>query len=158
MKIAMLLLALATIGAPCVAQTQDTTAVDQQVVLARLATNQRAVYALNLGLTDGESKAFWPIYDKYEADIKKVTDQRLELLNEYAGKYRTLSDTDAEAMLARIWSSEHEALRVRQKYAKQVQKVLPGVKALRYVQLQARIDNLLLGRVMSQVPLAQSFK
>jgi hypothetical protein len=150
-----LTLALATFASPSVAQqSQDGTRADQQIVLKRLETDQRAAYALNLGLTADESKVFWPIYDQYEADMKKVTDQRLALLNEYAGKYRTLSGDDATAMLATFWKCEQEALKVRQRHSKQVQAVLPAVKALRYVQLQARIDNHLVGRVLSQVPLA----
>ncbi|MCM2311118.1 MAG: hypothetical protein NDI84_06900 [Steroidobacteraceae bacterium] len=152
--VSALALALATIAPPCIAVTGDDSSVDQQIALKQLETDQRAVYALNLGLTDAESRAFWPIYDEYATTIKKVTDQRLQLLNEYAAKYQTLSDADAEAMLAKLWRSEQESLRIRRLYAKKVQEVLPAVKALRYVQLQARIDYALQGRVISLVPLA----
>lgn len=154
MKISAFALAVALATSPCIAQMQDNVRVDEQIALKQMETNQRSIYALNLGLTDQESRDFWPVYDQYEAAIKKVTNQRVELLNRYAEKYQTLSGEDATEMLGTIWKCEREALRIREKYAAAVQKVLPSVKALRYVQLQARIDNLLLGRFMSLVPLA----
>ena len=154
MKITTLALLLSMVAFPSLAQTQESVKADEQIAVKQLETNQRAVYALHLGLTDEESQVFWPIYDAYEAEIKKVTDQRLELLDRYADRYRTLSDADAEDMLEKLWQSEHEALRVRERYARKVRKILPGVKALRYVQLQAGIDNSQLSRVMSLVPLA----
>jgi hypothetical protein len=87
-------------------------------------------------------------------EMKKITDQRLELLDQYAAKYDALTDADADAMLATRMKLDKDALAVRQKYAKQVQKALPSVKALRYVQLQDRIDNLLAGNMYSLIPLA----
>jgi hypothetical protein len=81
-------------------------------------------------------------------------DRRLALLNEFAGKYHQLTDADAESLLSRLWQSEQDSLRIRQRYARKVQQILPGVKALRYVQLQARIENALAGKFISLVPLA----
>lgn len=155
MRRTALALAFVMIAAPCPAQTTDHRKSEEQISLRQLDTRQRVVYALNLGLTDAEGKVFWPIYDQYAADIKQVTDERVELLNDFADRYESLTDADAEAMLARIWRAERDALRIRQKYAARVQKVLPGAKALRYVQLQARIDNQVLGRFMSLIPLAR---
>lgn len=156
MKIRPLALALAfaLTAHPCVADTTDRSMIDQQIVIKQIETDQRSLYALNLGLTEQESRAFWPIYDEYESAIKKVTDRRLALLNEFAGKYHQLTDADAESLLARLWESEQESLRIRQRYARKVQQVLPGVKALRYVQVQARIENALMGKFISLVPLA----
>jgi hypothetical protein len=152
--LARLLLALVALGGHWTAHAQDRTTADQQIVLKQLQTEQRAIYASNLGLTDEESRAFWPIYDEYETAIKKVIDARVELLNDYAARYRTLSDEEARAMLGRIWQAEQDALKIRRRYSSKVRAVLPGAKALRYVQLQARIDNVLMGRILSLVPLA----
>lgn len=38
-------------------------------------TGKRAVYVQVLGLTDEESRAFWPVHDEYEAKVKKVDDR-----------------------------------------------------------------------------------
>ena len=146
---------LATVASPELAQAQDSVKADEQIILRQIQTDRRAVYAMNLELTDQESKAFWPVYDEFEAAMKKVTDARLELLNQYAAKYDALNDADAKQMLGRRMQLDKEAFALRQKYAKKVQQVLPSVKALRYVQLQDRIDNILAGNMYSMIPLAR---
>ena len=145
---------VATLASPGFAQAQESVKADEQIILKQIQTDRRAVYAMNLELTDQESKAFWPVYDEFEAAMKKVTDARLELLNQYAAKYDALNDADAKQLLGRRMQLDKEAFTLRQKYAKKVQQVLPSVKALRYVQLQDRIDNVLAGNMYSLIPLA----
>ena len=61
--------------------------------------DKRSVYAHNLNMTEAESKAFWPVYDEYEARVKKLDDRFIALVNEFAEKYDTLTDKDAKSML-----------------------------------------------------------
>jgi hypothetical protein len=149
-----LALVLAVITVPYVAEAQGSVKADEQIIIKQLQADRRAVYAQNLGLTEAESTAFWPVYDEYEAAIKKVTDRRLELLDQYAARFDTLTNADADSMLATRMQLDRDQLAIKQKYAKKVQKVLPSVKALRYVQLQDRIDNLLAGEAYALIPLA----
>jgi hypothetical protein len=156
MRLASLaLLTLATVAAPQVTLAQDSVKADEQIIIKQIQTDRRAVYAQNLALTDEESKAFWPIYDQFEAEMKKVTDARLQLLDTYAAKYDALTDADAREMLTTRLQLDKDAFALRQKYAKKVQQALPSVKALRYVQLQDRIDNILAGNMYSLIPLAR---
>ena len=155
MRIATFALALVVTAAPWVVHAQESVKADEQIIIKQVQTDRRAVYAQNLALTDAESTAFWPIYDEYELAIKKVTDARLELLDQYAAKYDTLTDADAAAMLATRMKLDKDALAIKQKYAKRIEKALPAVKALRYVQLQDRIDNILAGNMYSLIPLAR---
>ena len=155
MKFLALALVLAAITVPYVAEAQGSVKADEQIIISQIQTDRRAVYAQNLELTEQESKAFWPIYDEFEGAMKKVTDARLELLNQYAEKYDALGEADAKQMLGRRLELDKQAFALRQKYAKKVQQVLPSVKALRYVQLQDRIDNILAGNMYSLIPLAR---
>ena len=146
---------IAAAATPGLAFAQEGVKADEQILIKQIQTDRRAVYAQNLELTEQESKAFWPIYDEFEGAMKKITDARLELLNEYAEKYDALNDADAKQMLGRRLQLDQQAFALRQKYAKKVQQALPSVKALRYVQLQDRIDNLLAGNMYSLIPLAR---
>ena len=158
MRIASLALALVVAASPLVSHAQEGVKADEQIIIKQVQTDRRAVIAANLGLTEDESRAFWPIYDQYELEMKKVTDQRLAMLDQYAAKYDTLTDADADAMLNTRYKLDEQSTATKVKYAKQVQKALPSVKALRYVQLQDRIDNILAGELYSIIPLAQPAK
>ena len=156
MRIAPLAVALLVTAMPLLAAAQDTgLAADEQILLKQVNTDKKAVFAANLGLTEEESAKFWPIYDEYEAKQKPLQDRFLANLNSFAAKYDTLTDAEATAMLDEKMAIEKERDTLRQKYTKEVAKVLPGKKALRYAQLETRI-NLLIGRnVYTLIPLAR---
>jgi hypothetical protein len=161
MRIATLALAFAigvlpVVSAPALAQESSAgTKADEQILLKQVMNDKRAVYAQNLGLTESESRAFWPIYDEYEAKVKKLDDAFLKLVDDYANKYDTLTDADAKAMLDTKLKIEKDRMALKQKYAPKIAKVLPGKKALRYSQLETRIEIVVRSRVYSLIPLAR---
>jgi hypothetical protein len=157
MRILPLAVALAAAALPGVAPAQQTAGVkaDEQIILKQIQTDKRAVYAQNLQLTDAESRAFWPIYDSYEAKVKKLDDAFLAMVDEYAAKYGTLNDADAKKLLATKMRIEKERMALKQEYTGKVSKVLPPVKALRYAQVETRIENMVRRDVYGLIPLAQ---
>lgn len=155
MKLVEIALALAIATSPLVASAQESVRADEQMILKQVQTDKRAVYARTLHLTDSESRAFWPIYDEYEVAAKKVDDQFIALVDEFAQKYATMTDADAAPMLKTKMSLEQERMALKQKYTKKIAKVLPATKALRYAQVETRIENMIRGEVYSLIPLAQ---
>jgi Spy/CpxP family protein refolding chaperone len=154
MKFRALALALFLAATPLVAPAQDTgLASDEQILLGKVNSDKRAMYAEYLELTDAEAAKFWPVYDDYEARIKKVDDRFLTLVNSFAEKYATLTDADAATMLKEKMAIEKERAALKQTYTKKIAKVLPARKALRYAQLETRIENLIRRNVYSLIPL-----
>jgi len=128
---------------------------DEQILLKQVNTDKKAVIAQNLGLTEEESARFWPIYNEYEAKRKPLQDRFLANVNNFAAKYDTLTDADADAMLKEKMAIEKERDALRQKYTAKIAKVLPAKKALRYAQLETRIHILLARDVYGLIPLAR---
>lgn len=140
---------------PQLALSQEGLKADEQILLQQVMADRRAVYASNLGLTEDESRAFWPIYDEYEAKVKKVNDRFLDLVNRYAADYDKLTDSEAASMLKDKMAIEAERMKLKQTYTKKVAKVLPAKKALRYAQIETRIDNMIRRDVYGLIPLAR---
>jgi Spy/CpxP family protein refolding chaperone len=160
MKIVTLAAALIVAALPVVSFAQSAPAaesgkVDEQIILKQVMTDKRAVYAQNLQLTEAESRAFWPIYDEYEIKAKKLNDEFLKLVDDYAAKFGSITDEDAAAMLKTKMRIEKEREDLKQAYTKKVAKTLPPVKALRYAQIETRLDNMLRREVYGLIPLAQ---
>lgn len=155
MRIAHLAAALLLAIAPLAAHAQDLgLATDEQILLKQVMTDKRTVYARNLGLSQAESRGFWPVYDEYEAKVKKLDDRLLALINEFASKYQALTDADAASMLKEKMAIEKERAALKQAYTKKVARVLPPRKALRYAQIETRIENMVRRDVYSLIPLA----
>jgi len=137
-------------------QAQDAgLATDEQILLKQVNTDKKALYANNLGLTEEESAKFWPIYDEYEAKVKPLQDRLLVNINEFVTKYDTLTDAEAAAILREKMAIEKEREALKQKYTAKIAKTLPDKKALRYAQLETRVQ-LMIGRdIYSMIPLAR---
>jgi len=161
MRIASIALGLALAIVPLVSNAADSqeptqgVMADQQILLKQVQTDKRAVYVQNLGLSDNESRAFWPVYDEYEAQAKKLDDRFLALVTDFANKYDTLTDADAKAMLAEKMAIEKKKMDLKQRYTAEIAKVLPPKKALRYSQIETRIEILLRSQVFGLIPLAR---
>lgn len=155
MKFAPLAVALCVTALPVLAQAQDAgLATDEQILLKQVMTDRKSVYANNLNLTEAESAKFWPIYDEYEAKVKKVNDRFLANLNRFVEQYDTLSEKDATEVLTEKMAVEKERDTLKQEYTRKVAKVLPPTKALRYAQIETRLDNMIRRDVYSLIPLA----
>jgi Spy/CpxP family protein refolding chaperone len=156
MKLASLALALLVAAAPVATYAQDgSTAADEQILLKQIQNDKRGVFARYLDLTEAQSKAFWPIYDEYEAESKKLDDRFLELINDYVAKYDTLTDAQALEMLKDRLAIDTKRNDLRVKYCGKVAKVLPGKQALRFAQLDARIRNMQMRNLYTLLPLAR---
>lgn len=155
MKLLPLAALVAIVALPQVALSQESLKADEQILLQQVMTDRRAVYASNMGMTEAESRAFWPIYDEYEAKVKKLNDRFLELLNRYVADYDTLTEPQAKEMLDEKMAIERERMQLKQTYTKKVEKVLPPKKALRYAQIETRVDNMLRRDVYGLIPLAR---
>lgn len=128
---------------------------DEQVVLKQVQSDKRALYASNLKLTDSESVAFWKVYDEYERESKKLEDRFLKLLNSYVADYETLDEATAKAMLEEKMAIEKDRMALKQRYTAKVAEVLPPKKALRYAQIETRVETIVRQQTYSIIPLAR---
>jgi hypothetical protein len=146
---------LVTALSPLVQAQNSGPAADEQILLKQVNTDKKALYAQNLGLTEEESAKFWPLYDEYEAKVKPLQDRLLANINAFATKYDTLTDEEAAAILKEKMAIEKDREALKQKYTAKNAKALPEKKALRYAQLETRIQLMLGNEVYSMIPLAR---
>ncbi|MCE3285118.1 MAG: hypothetical protein K0R70_1374 [Steroidobacteraceae bacterium] len=161
MRMSLLAVALVATAGPVLAGAQDESVqvqsirVDEQIILSQIMTDKRAIYARTMLLTDEESRTFWPLYDEYEAKVKKIDDRFVRLVDDYAAKYSTMTDADAQQMLDAKMKLDRERMALQQAYTKKMARVLPAIKALRYSQVESRIDNDLQRKVFQLIPIVQ---
>jgi hypothetical protein len=118
---------------------------------------RKAIVALNLDLTDYESKAFWPVYEEYWAEMKKLGDRNVALISDFAKHYvyESLTNEKAEEMIKEWMSIKQQEIKLKQKYVKRFKKVIPEKKVLRYFQIENKLDLIVNTEVSAQIPLAR---
>ena len=144
-------LAVLLASAPAVAQVSDTDLLQQ--FRAEIQTDRQALVAANLGLTDAEGQAFWPIYRQYRAEMGAVGDRMQQLIMDYAEVWEAPTEDQARAMIDELMAIRKEELKVRKSYLKKFRKVLPEVKVAQFVQLENKIDAIINYGLADAIPL-----
>lgn len=102
---------------------------DDEIGLVKsiLKSEVKVFFAQNVELSTSEAEPFWEIYDQYEAELKPLSNERIDLLKaviEKEGK-QSEEEMDAKIMLLAKIQKKRQALRI--KYYKTLKKKL-GVK------------------------------
>ena len=66
------------------ALAQDPSDEDINLFRKDVRSLKEQIIAANMDLTDNEAQQFWPIYDRYTAELVAITDAKYALLKEYA--------------------------------------------------------------------------
>src|SRR4029077_7302270 len=54
-------------------------------------SEKKQIIAENMDLSDSEAVKFWPVYDQYAADLSKIYDAKIALLNDYVESYNNMT-------------------------------------------------------------------
>src|SRR5262249_45650891 len=106
-----------------------------------------------LQLTADEATAFWPLYRSYRADVDKIGDDLVKVVLEYADAYPNVPEDRARQLLKAYTALEEKLVSKRSWYFKRASKALPAAKALRWAQLENRMDLVLRLQLASAIPL-----
>jgi hypothetical protein len=143
--------------APSQSKTTDKDATAQEIELMRkdIRSMRKQLIAANLKLTDDQATKFWPVYDRYIADLVKVNNTKYDLLKEYFDSYGTLTPEQADSMTTRLLNLDVSVAELRQKYQPIIRGVLPAKETATFFQLDRRIAAMIDLQLASQIPLVQ---
>jgi hypothetical protein len=144
-----------TAGVALGAWQGDAQTFDEQMNAARAAlrADRQATVAEALQLTEKEGKAFWPLYEQYQADVVKQGDAQLKLIKEYAQLYPNIPDDRAKAMLKELTNLEKQRVQTKGSYLQKMEKAMSPAKTLRFAQVETRLELALRIQIAASVPL-----
>jgi hypothetical protein len=147
-------LAAAVLGVVVQGQAQP---VRDQVEAGRtnIELKRQAVISANLILTAEESKGFWPLYHEYRAAVARKYDRMVGLIADYVANADQMSDKQAEEMMNEFWTTQLDTIVLKQDYYPRFRKILPVKKAVRFFQLDNRLDASVQADVSRQLPLVE---
>ena len=154
-KFSAILLALATLALPGLASAAPASDDAMAPYRAALHGDLRQFYADRLMLSDDEAEDFWPVYNDYVADQKKIDDRMFMLLQRYANLYKqgSLSDRQAKPLLKEAMEIEEEDWKLQEEIMKKAKKTLSPFKASLFLQIDNRVRTAVRYERALQVPL-----
>ena len=121
-----------------------------------IRSQKKQLIAQNLRLSDAEATKFWPIYDKYTAELVNINNAKYAALQEYADKFGTLTDDQAMALGKKWLDVDIAAAQMRAKYVPIVAQAIGGKKAATFAQIDRRIGQMIELQLSAHTPLVQS--
>lgn len=124
---------------------------DLETLKKNLRLQKKQIVAANMNLTDTEAEKFWPVYDRYAADLASIYDTKMALVGEYLGNYKMMGGDEAESYIRRRAAVEEEVLQLRVKYVPEFRKVLSGRQTALFFELDWRLD-LVINMQLAKLP------
>jgi len=150
----VVLFAVATLMAlPAAAQTAS----DMQILAQKIKADKKLVVAANMQLTEEEAKGFWPVYEAYQKDLAGINKRLLGVIKSYAEVYNKgpVSDEAAKKLINQAIAVEEAEVKLKRSYVPRLEKVIPGVKVARYIQIENKIRAIGKYELAAQIPLVE---
>jgi hypothetical protein len=138
------------------APAQDPSDEDIRLLRKDIRSLRKQIIAANMGLSDTETEHFWPLFDRYTAELVTITDRKYALLKEYAQNYTTMTDEQAEKYIRGRAAVDESIMQVRLKYIPQFRKILSGKSTALFFQIDWRLGLIMDLQLASQTPLIES--
>lgn len=133
---------------------QSASSDNMQILRDKVKADKKLVVAVNMQLTESESKAFWPVYDAYQKDLAKINQRALALINTYAEAWKSEMDNKAAKKITKEFIAlQDDEVKMTKSYAAKLNKILPATKVARYLQIENKIRSVIRYEVASQIPL-----
>ncbi len=141
------------IAPPAHAQAGQSSTGDQlELTRANIQTRRQEIVQQLMELTPAESEKFWPIYREFRNEIAKQGDQRVEWLDRFATQAATMSDEQSKKLLDDWFSLREKQIDLQKKYAGKFRKAVPGVKVVRFYQIENALNTVVSANLQAALP------
>jgi hypothetical protein len=151
-----LILSLLVFASTAVAQ--DKLADNMQIVVEKIKADKKLLVAENMQLSEAEAKAFWPVYEKYQAELFILRTRTVQLIKDYAAAYQEMTDSKAKKLLDEFMAIETLRLQLGKAYLPKFRKALSDAKVVRYYQIENKINAALYYELAANIPLIKTEK
>lgn len=124
-----------------------------QMLREEVGQDRREIVKKNMLLTQTEAATFWPLYDDYRKDMRKLDDRRTRLITDFAAHRNAMSEDEGARLTKEALSIEEDKVEVRQDHVKKMSKDLSARTVARFFQIDAKLDAIVNAELAARIPL-----
>lgn len=136
-------------AAPAAGNTED----QLSLFRASLRIDRRDFVKQAMNLSEDDGKAFWSLYHQYEADLMKLNDQRLAIIDDYADNFDKITDAKADQLVKRSLDYRKARASLLEKYYGKIAKATSKTVGARFLQVESILQGAGDVAVGSSIPL-----
>jgi hypothetical protein len=119
---------------------------------AAFGMDKKAAVAVFVKPSAAQKDAFWKLYDEYETQRKVLGKQRIELLEQYAAQYQTMTSEQADTWTKKVIDLQKKTDNLIVTYYGKVKLVSDGVVATQFYQIENFILTTIRAEILQNVP------
>lgn len=147
-------LAIAALGFITPALAQSGSPSQRQLDFAAAKANRKALVGQAMALSPDETKAFWPLYDQYEAKMDALEMRHADEVRAFAKAFQNLTDADAKAKLDEVVAIAQARLDTQKEFIPKFRAAISQIKTTRFFQIDNKLHALVQCDIARMVPLA----
>jgi hypothetical protein len=122
---------------------------------AAFGMDKKAAAAEFVKPAENQKATFWKLYDEYETQRKELGKQRIQLLEQYADQYKTMTNEQADAWTKKIMDLQKKTDNLIATYYGKVRSVTDGIVALQFYQFENFVLASIRSQLLDQVPFVE---
>jgi len=126
-----------------------------EILRSDLKTQKVAIITDAMEFTEQESGVFWPLYKEYDFELTKLNDARIATVKDFANNFDTMTDVKAEELIKQSLKFQKDRVSLREKYFKKFKKILPVMKAAKFMQVENQLTNFIDAQLSAEIPLIE---
>ncbi len=95
-----------------------------------------------LALSPNERAAFWPEYFEYEAELKKLYDERYSIIRDYAANYNHMNNEIADSLVQRSLKLREDRADLWRRFYYRIKKSTSAIVAGQFLQIENELNLL----------------
>lgn len=121
--------------------------VDRKMIREKISAEQSAFITRELDLTVEESRAFWPVYDEYQAKKKNIQHSYFEKYGKWRDKLDSLSKSQQNELADSPLDLEQKLLDLKKEYNAKFKSILPPLKVAKLYKAEREFKMMLMKKM-----------
>jgi methanogenic corrinoid protein MtbC1 len=125
---------------------------DVQLVQSIYGKSKSDLVRQYMNLSDGQSAAFTKVYENYETERKTLGEKKLQLINDYAQNYATLTEEKADELAKGTLKNNQDYEKLYSKTYGQIKKAIGAINAAKFIQLEVYLQTVIRNEIQETIP------
>jgi hypothetical protein len=131
---------------------QSTMKDDIDIVQSVYGKSKAELVSQYMALTGVQATEFTKVYDAYEVERKKLGQEKIQLINQYATDYATLTDANADVIAKGALKNNLAYDKLYATYYEKAKKAVGALNATKFIQLEIYLQTEIRSSIQNAIP------
>lgn len=125
---------------------------DIDLIQSAFGKDKKTLVSVYMNVPAKDSVAFWKLYDEYEDKRKAIGKERIDIIQQYADQYETLTDEQATKLAQSAFNNNQKYDKLYESYFPKFSAILGGKNAAKLFQLELYLQTVVRAVIMDNIP------